>query len=231
MRTGSDKHRAAVVTWAIPTQSAGQNPWWLAMILCALLGAMAAFLLLVGPFDQAAVRRLVRASAQTSVLLFSTAFVASSLAAFFPGVTTRWLLRHRRQVGVSFAFSHAIHLLALVLLADFFPHPFIDDLSLLGLVGGGTSYGFIFVMAATSNDRAVAWLGPRRWHLLHLIGGWTIWVIFLQSYLPLALLDPRYAPLGLLVIAAAAMRAGSVVRRRMSPKNETTGDPKCAQPS
>ena len=33
-------------------------------------------------------------------------------------------------------------------------------------------------MTATSFDRTAAWLGPAQWRLLHLVGGWYIWMSF-----------------------------------------------------
>ncbi len=190
------------------------SPWWVAALLCGALLVMTVALLFVGPFDEAAVRRLVRATARTSVLLFCTAFSASSLAKFHGSTATAWLVRHRRQIGVSFAFSHGLHLVALVLLGRFFPDPFIPELNLVTIVGGGTGYLFVIAMAATSNDAAVQALGVLRWRILPLTGSWFLWVIFVQSYLPRALLDPWYVPPAALLLAAAGLRGAAARRRR-----------------
>jgi hypothetical protein len=42
----------------------------------------------------------------------------------------------------------------------------------------GAAYVFIAAMTATSFDRTAAWLGPRKWRVLHLVGGWYIWLSF-----------------------------------------------------
>ncbi len=194
-----------------------RSPWWVAALLCFALLVMTAALLLVGPFDEDAVRRLVRATARTSVLLFCTAFGASSLAEFRSSNATTWLVRHRRQVGVSFAFSHMLHLIALILLGRFFPDPFIPELNVVTIVGGGTGYLFVIAMAATSNDAAVRAFGARRWRMLHLTGSWFLWVIFVQSYIPRAVLDPWYVPPAALLLAAAVLRGAAARRRRRAP--------------
>src|SRR5207244_2311604 len=86
---------------------------WAAVVI----GAMAAAILAVAGAGPDGIRVLIRATARTSVVLFSAAFVASSLARTAPGPATRWLLVNRRYVGVSFAVSHLAHFLAILALA------------------------------------------------------------------------------------------------------------------
>ena len=83
----------------------------------------------------------------------------SSLQRLLPNQGTLWLLHNRRQVGLLFAWSQLLHLLALVALGQSYPGPFLVHLSAVTLTGGGLAYFFTFAMAATSNDRAVRWLG------------------------------------------------------------------------
>ncbi len=52
-------------------------------------------------------RAAIRVTARTSFLLFLAAFTASSFASLLPGPFTRFLLRERRTVGLSFAFTPA----------------------------------------------------------------------------------------------------------------------------
>jgi hypothetical protein len=127
---------------------------------------------------------VVRTTARTSVLLFGVAFAASSLRLLWPNEATRWLLANRRYVGVSFATSHATHLLALLALADWSFATFVAMSDWTGLVLGGLGYLVIAAMTATSFDRTAAWLGPRRWQRLHTAGGWYLWFIFFASFAP-----------------------------------------------
>ena len=158
------------------------------------------------------IRVVVRATARTSVLLFAMAFAASSLRAFWRSAGTRWLLANRRYIGVSYAVSHVIHALAL---AALYPESeeFRSGLNAVTLAGGGLAYVFTLAMALTSSDAAVAALGLRRWRLLHTVGGWYIWLIFAQSYLPRAAQMPAYLPAAALLMAVAAARLASRSRR------------------
>jgi len=149
-------------------------------------------------------RAAIRLSARTSLALFTLAFIASSLRLLWPSPLSRWLLANRRYLGVSFAASHAIHLLAILALlrmaADFRLDP-------VTAIAGGLAYVFLAAMTATSFDRSAAWLGPRRWRLLHKTGMYYCWFIFFVSFTPRAMVEPvLYVPLVATLIAALGLR-------------------------
>ncbi len=174
----------------------------------AALGLTAMCLALLAAYGagEAGVRVLIRATARTSLVLFLGAFTASSLRRLWPSPATRWMRRNRRYLGVSFAYSHLLHLLAIVALLRVADSP--PQLGASALVGGGIAYAFIAAMTATSFDRTARWLGPLAWRRLHLAGGYYIWLIFSVSYLPRALMQsPAYAPLAAMLLAALAVRA------------------------
>lgn len=189
--------------------------WPLVGWMSAALVALFAGLLAVYGAGEEGVRVVVRNSARTSVLLFSAAFAASSLRVFWRNPTTKWLLANRRYVGVSFAVSHSLHLLALVALWQV-SESFRADLSPITIVFGGLAYVFLFAMAATSFDGAVAALGARRWKRLHRTGMWYIWFIFAQSYVPRALMSAAYVPVALLLFATLGLRIAAW-RRQKAP--------------
>ena len=72
---------------------------------------------------------------------------------------SRWTLRNRRWIGLSFASSHFIHLGLIVSMTVVFPDPFISQLSMAQWVFGGFAYGFVFLMALVSTDQAQHWMG------------------------------------------------------------------------
>lgn len=111
-----------------------------------------------------------------------------------PSSATGWQRRNRRYLGVSFALSHFIHLGVTLALA-------------------GAAYHFIAAMTATSFDRTAAWLGPREWRLLHLIGGWYIWISFAVAVGWGVPFDAFYWPMAVLVLAMGAVRLIAVLRR------------------
>jgi DMSO/TMAO reductase YedYZ heme-binding membrane subunit len=81
-------------------------------------------------------------------------------------------------------------LIAAFALSD--PQELREDVDTLTLVLGGIAYAFIFAMAATSFDRTAAWIGARRWKVLHTVGSYYIWLIFLRVFTMSAGEDPRY---------------------------------------
>ncbi len=179
----------------------------------------AVFVLLVSAWlsagwSEEGVRIVVRWTAKIALLLFAAAFSASSLRLFWRSGATRWLIAHRRRLGLAFAFVMTVHLLALVVLGVAFPSPFVDGLNAFVLVGGGLGYALMFAMAATSNDASVRRLGVRRWRMLHTVGGWYLWVIFLQSYLGRVLVDPTHAPYAVLLFAVLGVRVARRLRER-----------------
>jgi len=183
----------------------GWNALGVAAIVAALLAAHG--------LNEAGVRAAVRATARTSFLLFLAAFSASALHRLFPGRATRFLLKNRRYLGVSFAASHAFHFGGLAALASIVGDRFWKENPAPIVIGGGLGFAFIFAMAATSFDSTAAFIGPRRWRLLHTAGVHYLWAIFTFDYVGMTLAkSPAYAPLALLAAIAMALRIGARLR-------------------
>lgn len=155
--------------------------WTLVGWTALLVGATAALIVASAGSGEEAAHRVLRATALSSVLLFSAAFSASALRQLRPNPTTRWMLENRRYLGVSFAFSHAVHLSAILWLAAFAGDRFRVESTTL--IAGSIGFAFVAAMAATSFDRTAAWLGARRWKLLHTVGAYYLWFIFVFTYL------------------------------------------------
>jgi hypothetical protein len=189
------------------------NGWRLTGMVSLLLAGMALFFLAAHGGDIEGVRLVIRATARTSLVLFALAFTASALVELVPSDLTRWQRRNRRYLGVSFAVSHLIHLLAIVTLAGLDNTLFWKLTNIVTIVLAGTAYLFIAAMAATSFDRTAAWLGPRRWRLLHLLGGWYIWISFAVAVAKRVPLDRFYWPMAALVLAAGIVRLVAMWRR------------------
>ena len=95
------------------------------------------------------------------------------------------------------------------------------EINLVTILGGGGAYLMIALMAATSSDRAVAWLGRRRWRLLHLVGVYWIWIIFANSYTARAVMaiargseSLAYVPVAVFVWALLGVRIAAALRAR-----------------
>lgn len=174
------------------------------LLLAAAVTAMVAVILTMDGGVEG-VRLVIRATARTSLVLFLIAFTASSLMRLWPSDATRWIVRNRRWFGLGFAWSHLLHLLAILWLfgnyAGQVPAP-----PMATLVGGSIAYVFIALMAATSFDGAVRWMGARNWQRLHKVGVWYVWIVFMTSYGKRAMLMPEYIPPVVLLVAAATLR-------------------------
>ena len=188
------------------------NGWRLTGWLSLLLVAMAAAFLSLHP-DVEGLRLMIRATARTSLVLFALAFCAAALVQLAPGEVTRWQRRNRRYLGVSFAVSHALHLAALIALARTDNELFWALTTPANIVLAGAGYLFIAAMTATSFDRSAAWLGPRRWRLLHLVGGWYVWLTFAVAVGKRVPQGPVYWVMMALVIAVAIARLVAMSRR------------------
>lgn len=191
-------------TGSAATGSARSRGWRIvAASTLLLLCAFGAVVSVYGT-DEHGIRVLVRATARLSFLFFLPVFVASSLRRLWPSPATRWLLANRRYLGLSFFVAHLLHLNAIFLLSTLLGDAF--RVSPVTLVGGGFAYALITAMALTSSDRAVRWLGPRRWSALHRFGIRYVWLIWLLQWLGRSIESPAYLPLLLLTLAALGVR-------------------------
>ncbi|MET4030302.1 DMSO/TMAO reductase YedYZ heme-binding membrane subunit [Bradyrhizobium sp. JR7.2] len=186
--------------------------WRLLAVLTLSLIALSLWIASMRQFEVEGVRMVIRFTARSSLLLFCLAFSAAALARLWPNAWTRWQRRNRRDLGLSFAASHAIHAGAIVAFAKMDPAGFVGATSAASYVFGGIGYAFIIAMSATSFDRTAALLGPQAWRVLHLVGGYYLWFQFMVSFgkrvqaMPLyaAFLIPLFAVMALRLIAMAA---------------------------
>ena len=191
-----------------------QGSWRVFWALAAVVIATAGLTAFAGGPDVESVRRTVRLTAQMSLVLFCTAFAAGSLARLWPTDLTAAIRRNRRQIGLAFAVSHACHAAALVAFARIAPATFHEQADPAMFVFGGLAYLFIIAMAATSFDRTAAWLGPRRWRLLHLVGGYDIWLTFLVAEGKRAIHSSAYWPYVALLLVVLGLRMIAMQGRR-----------------
>lgn len=161
----------------IPNLSA----WTLFGAIAAAILAMSALILTLDADLAEGLRAIIRATARSSFVLFLAAFVASSLTTLVPNDFTRRLMRERRYIGLSFAFSHLVHLAAIfaygALDAQFWPAR-----SVLANLPGTIGYVFIALLALTSFRYASKRMSAAAWKRLHTAGMWVIAAIFGYSF-------------------------------------------------
>jgi methionine sulfoxide reductase heme-binding subunit len=157
----------------------------LPFILALTASALAVALALTIDGDAATQANMAaRWTARAAFPFFLIAFSAGSVSRLWPGALTAALVRRRRQWGLAFAAAFTVHLVALginlLVFGAYRP--------LLVIIGGAVAYGFIYLMALTSNTASMRMLG-RHWQTLHFIGIHYTWVVFTQSYARSLFLD------------------------------------------
>ena len=166
--------------------------------------------LAVGAHQQQGVDYLghaLRVTARVSVVFFLLAYVARPLVQL--AGRGRWLLRHRRYLGLATAVSHTVHFTYVVAHDRVAEHP-ADPLT---WVLGGTAFVLLWAMALTSNDASVRRLG-RRWRQLHRFGMHYVWLVFFYTYLGAAMgAGGWYWGFPLALAAALGLRAVAYARR------------------
>lgn len=160
-----------------------------------------------------ATRICIRLSASIAALLFSVAFVASSIQYFFKGLFTFWLLSNRRFWGISYAILHIIHLAFLVFLQFRF-HPVFDLAASTSLMAGGLAYLFTFFMLLTSFDTFRSRLSIRSWIFIHTIGGYWIWIIFMNTYISRLDTELSYLPMLIIFVFTLFMRLTKLIHSK-----------------
>ena len=154
-------------------------------------------------WEAAAITDAIDATGRCSLILFAIAFTSSSIESLWPSSLSRWTLRNRRWIGLSFASSHFIHFGLIISMTVFFPDPFVREQSMAQWVFGGLAYGFVLLMALTSTDQAQRWMGMKNWKRLHFVGSHWIWTLFLLTYIKHFKEGPHWFYLPFLVFTLA----------------------------
>jgi DMSO/TMAO reductase YedYZ heme-binding membrane subunit len=158
------------------------------------------------------IRFIIRFTARTSLCLFLLAFTASSAASLFPSRGTRWLLDNRRNFGISFVLSYAVHLAAV---AEFYrqaPDLFASVSPTLLIVLRGIGVGFIVFMSLSFFNADM--LEERRLRFVAMLGGYYIWGAFLTGFGKRIPESPIYSILVILLIVSLLMRVAAIWKER-----------------
>lgn len=127
-------------------------------------------------------RLVIRATARTSLVCFLLAYLAQAAVVTWPGPGSAWLRAHRRTWGWLLVTSHALHGMAIIVLAQQAPALFASLSPPASRWGPGLAYVVIALMGLTSFDRTAAWVGPKVWSRLHTWGSHFLWLSFFLAY-------------------------------------------------
>ncbi len=129
------------------------------------------------------VSSMIQFSVRCSVPLLYVAFAASSLQVVFPSLLSRWLLRNRKMVGLSFATSMAWQLLFILWLVGIHTQHYVAEVYLLSdAIEGVVGYAFLFAMVLTSFKFGRSRLSNKQWKLLHRSAIYYIWAYAWSVY-------------------------------------------------
>jgi sulfoxide reductase heme-binding subunit YedZ len=151
----------------------------------------------------------VRMTARLSFILFLAAFTASSLATLAPSAFSKALIRERRYLGLSFAFSHLVHAVALIVYINAAPEAFWIGRTAATNVPGSIGYVMVLLLTITSFKAPARLIGPHNWKRLHRTGVWIIAVVFAASFVARISHNVAYAIPAAIMIAAMLLRAAS----------------------
>lgn len=182
-----------------------------AVAIALILGVTVEAMTAAVPSD--GVRGIIRMTARISFALFALAFTASATWHFWPNAWTRWQLRNRRHLGVAFAVSQTVYLIALFSLGQIAPGELAAETSVATWVFGSLAYVFTILMALTSFDSTAQLISPRVWSALHTVGSYYIWLIFASYYFSRAVIIPAYIPVAALVAFILILRLAARVSK------------------
>ena len=186
--------------------------------ISVLIGLLCAATIWLGGLNEDAIRQTIRLTAATSYILLICAFTARPVFQLTRNPGAKSLLRRRRQIGISVATSHSLHLLMIFLLNWVL---FDGDVSLrrsLADLGPGIAvYAILYIMAITSNSFSQRLLG-KTWKSLHTAGIYSLMLAFTGAYTGKALESGGLYWLASAVgIGAFLVRLVSWKQRRTSP--------------
>jgi len=184
--------------------------WKLFFVLSAsvVLITGVAYVLAPGPLQS--MQYAVRVTARASFVLFLAAFTASSLAKLAPSALTRTLVRERRYLGLSFAFSHLLHAVALIFYISAAPEAFWTGRTPATNIPGTIGYVVILLLTITSFKAPARFIGPENWKRLHRTGVWIIAFIFAGSFFTRIPQHAAYVVPGTIMLAAMLLRVAAL---------------------
>jgi DMSO/TMAO reductase YedYZ heme-binding membrane subunit len=185
------------------------------LLSCLLLTGAVSLLIVAGDdFSEESFAFVLRWGARFALLIYLAVFVARPLRQLSNHPLGRSLARNRRFIGIGFAAVMTVHLAFLL----WYVGPTVN-------LPGFITYALIYLMLITSFDRPTAWLGPKRWRLLHKAG--IYWLAIAYSVFMFdGLLETGetvYAVFAALIVLALALRVAAFVktrRKRLAPQAE-----------
>ncbi|MEH6548863.1 MAG: hypothetical protein V7711_06125 [Pseudomonadales bacterium] len=183
--------------------------------------------LLSAGFSDDSLNMVLRQTARSSLLFFLLAFVATPLRQLVDLPVARWLVRHRRSLGLAFGGMQSAHLLLIA--CRYAAIPGVDLNPIVGTIGG-TAYLLMYLMVVTSFNAPRRFISAVAWQRLHKVGLYYNGFLFLAMLPPGAdeqLLNPGRAVLIVLTTIAVLVRVAEFAshwRKSRTAKQRAVGE-------
>ena len=129
------------------------------------------------------VSEMIQFSVRCCVPFLYLAFAASSINALAPTQFSRWLLRNRRYIGLSFAAGMGWQLFFILWMVVGHWEYYLGEVYALGdLVFQIPGYLFLFAMVITSFHPVRRKMGRTQWRVLHWTGIYFVWYVVADTY-------------------------------------------------
>jgi sulfoxide reductase heme-binding subunit YedZ len=180
----------------------------------ALVAAACVTYLAMAGWTDDNIRLLLRLTARVAFVVLLLVFIARPLRELIKTPLTLALRKNRKQVGVTFAGIHTVHMALIVYRAQQVPD---FEFSLASNLPGMITYVVIYLMLITSFSGPARAIGPNAWRILHKTGLFLITAVFAQTQLPKSmddLGDVNWGLAGLLMFALLMRGTAFLAGRR-----------------
>ena len=159
----------------------GWKLWWLVTTPISL--AIVLTMIRVDLSTADGVSSMIQLSVRCAVPLLYVAFATSSMPVVFPGSFSRWLLRNRSFIGLSFAAAMGWQLTFILWLVGIHTDYYVNEVYVLSdVVEGVMGYTFLIAMVLTSFKFGRSRLTFKQWKLLHKSGIYWLWIYAWSVY-------------------------------------------------
>jgi sulfoxide reductase heme-binding subunit YedZ len=180
----------------------------------ALVAAACVTYLAMAGWTDDNIRLLLRLTARVAFVVLLLVFIARPLRELIKTPLTLALRKNRKQVGVTFAGIHTVHMALIVYRAQQVPD---FEFSLASNLPGMITYVVIYLMLITSFSGPARAIGPNAWRILHKTGLFLTTAVFAQTQLPKSmddLGDVNWGLAGLLMFALLMRGTAFLAGRR-----------------
>jgi len=151
--------------------------WKLLLALMLMQSVVSIWIARQGGFTHEAHRASVTFTMRYCTVLFSIAYMARGLHVIFNSRLTRFLLAHRKMLGIAFAYSFTFHVCQLAFLHETIEmSPVMFGIQLIPIA-------FINLMGITSIPIVERNISRRLWKIIHQWGSAVIWLALFKNYI------------------------------------------------